>query len=94
MITTIYKCDKCGHEQDTGNQMWYIGVTINHHGTHSQSNPQKDLHQLWCRTCVEDVGLLPFGTRPKPVVPVSIPSLEDMIRQIAQDAIDAARNEH
>ncbi len=94
MITTTYTCDKCGHQQDTGTQMWYIGITITHHNTPAQASPHKDLHKLWCRTCVEDVGLLPFSTRPKTNSTISIPSIEDMIRQIAQEAIDAARHEH
>ena len=23
-ITTIYKCDKCGNEQDNGKQFWHV----------------------------------------------------------------------
>ena len=92
-ITTIYKCDKCGHEQDTGAQMWRVEIFVSHYNDSQQTNAHKNLSKLWCRACVEDVGLLPYATRPKPAEVVEVPTLEEMIRNVVQDEIAASKGD-
>ena len=88
MITTIYKCDKCGHEQETNDQMWNIGVSVSHHGSQIGRYETPRGKEMWCRKCIEKLGLLPaHGGKPqKPDEPKSAPpSLEDMVREIVRE---------
>lgn len=79
-----YVCDKCGHTQATDDQMWSIGIAIVWaRGTLSDSNLNKK--QLWCRACIEKLGLLP--PKPPAVKPDPAPTLEDMIREIVREEI-------
>ena len=93
MITTTYKCDNCGHEQKTREQMWDIGVSLRPNGGYPgllSSGPPSPYEkpkpeELWCRECVEKLGLLPAnGGAPKEDTEPEPPTLEDMIRQIVR----------
>ena len=84
MITTIYKCDRCGKEQTDEKQMWGIGVYV----THLPSKPiykqwEHLKHPIWCRACVDALQLLGF---PKPVDPAQTAvkeiTLEEKLREI------------
>lgn len=57
MIKTEYICDKCGHSQDIGDQMWEMAVRFTHYC--SDHYPGNEKKSLWCRMCVEKLGLLP-----------------------------------
>ena len=88
MIVTTYTCDKCGAEQDNKIQMWDIGILVRSHGTGQiYENPQSDAKELWCRKCVEGLGLLPA---PKVKTPAKPPpaTLEDKIRVIIHQEIE------
>ena len=90
MIATRYTCDKCGHHQTTNDQMWGIAVVITHgipvpnYGP--RLTPQAD--GLWCRKCIESIGLLCAAPKPDEK-PEPAPTLEDMIREIVANEVQA-----
>lgn len=95
MITTTYTCDDCGHEQDTPEQMWHIGVALRHHGTKNNSYEKPREEELWCRNCVEKLGLLPTPKEQKSEEPAPEPmSLEDMIRDIIHEEVSSQAREN
>ena len=84
-IVTTYTCDRCKHSQTTCEQMWTLGIYLTsanctYHTAYE--TPTKSV--LWCRACVESIGLLcPTG---KPAEqPAPAPTIEDMIRAIARE---------
>lgn len=85
MITTIYKCDKCGSEQETDEQFWTVGVTAYCSGRYSARGGEYDyvegMHMQVCRLCLEGFGIY---AQKKPHEPVSQPTTEDLIREIIQ----------
>lgn len=65
MITTIYKCDECGKEQKTKDQMWDIEIKIGIHVL-------KENNKLWCRGCMAKYSLVSFVEKeehPEKVIP-------------------------
>ena len=86
MIVTTYTCDRCGHDQTTDEQMWQIGIWLNHFGGRYGPSREPSNIQLWCRDCIESLGLLPQagGAKDAPPPPDPPPTLEDMIREIAR----------
>lgn len=90
-ITTTYECDRCGHRQPEGDQMWLVGVSIRHWDDQQSSPPKRE--QLWCRKCVVDrLGLLPDAT----AMPMGAPrprDLETMLREIIREEIENPREE-
>lgn len=86
MITTTYTCDKCGHNQTNDKQMWDIGISISTH-LYIAHNRNLAKRELWCRSCIESVGLLPpspDSRKPPPDEPLS---MEDLIREIVREEI-------
>jgi hypothetical protein len=87
MITTIYKCDCCGKEQDTQEQMWVLAVTVSESRTDYRGNHYTPVRkeQLWCRACIEKVKLLPtVKVQPEEVKELTI---KELVRQIVQEEI-------
>jgi hypothetical protein len=80
-VRTIYKCDKCGAEQDESEQFWKVMISaqiINYYGS---SYPVKDIQV--CRPCLESFGI--HDQRPVAVKETApAPSVEDLIRQIME----------
>lgn len=87
-----YTCDKCGHEQPTDEQMWILGVgyrSVRKYGGYG-ANDWSSREQMWCRRCLEDVGLVPIAhKRIDPPAPPP-PTFEDLVRQIADDVVREA----
>lgn len=83
-ITTIYRCDNCGHEQQTKDQMWRVRVDIR---PLSLPDGQTTVHSAeWCRKCAEAVHLLPNWQHEKAKEELPPPpTLEDLIRQIVRE---------
>ena len=76
MITTIYKCDKCGNEQNSRKQFWTVHISIScEYYTHSQ---QKEIQV--CQICLESFGIL-VPEKKKETLPPP-PTVEDLIREI------------
>lgn len=89
MIITTYTCDKCGHEQKEPKQMWAVGIVAREQRdktyTKYQDSPKEKV--LWCRSCLVKLGILPSAVNDPPA-PTPVPTLEDMILEIVQEAID------
>ena len=90
MITTTYKCDRCGHEQTDSAQMWHVGVKVSHFPGLALFQPwETSGNKLWCRKCVDELQLLGFPEVEKlPVEPqAAVVSLEDQIREIIREEL-------
>lgn len=84
-ITTTYECDKCGHEQDTDEQMWGIGIVVTYPG--KPGNYFSREHKLWCRKCAEELGQLKRLPERKDK-PVPELTFEDKLREIIREEIE------
>jgi hypothetical protein len=94
-IKTIYQCDKCGNDQDSkeGFQLFEVSVGCNavfptRVSTKTECLPKK----LFCRDCMNGSALLGITDRmleerrlAEMTPPVAV-TLEDMIREIAEEA--------
>ncbi len=89
MIVTTYTCDKCGHHQTTNDQMWGVGVVLQHGMVVSDYGPRlaPQVKGLWCRPCIESIGLLCAPPKPDDKDAPAPPTLEDMIREIVANAV-------
>lgn len=86
MITTTYKCDKCGKELDSAGQFWHVGVSaqsINTKLTVGLFVEGKSMQV--CRACLESFGIF-VRKRPNEPEPPSRPTIEDLIRDIVANA--------
>ena len=91
MITTTYKCDRCGHEQADNTQMWNVWIgyaCLPYTRGYGTTTGVRD--SLWCRPCMETMKVLGAEREdPKaPVVPP--PTLEETIREIIREEVQAA----
>lgn len=92
MITTTYSCDRCGHSQPDSEQMWSLGIMLEHRQfTPYWAGKAAAVQVLWCRKCVESICLLKaaMGAREaKPAhVPETPPTFEEMIREIVREEV-------
>ncbi len=98
MQTHISTCDRCNcaattkEEKEKQNILTVaVGVWHESYSGFSQSNfsPKDAMHKVeWCKDCREAMGL--FYRRPDQPVSVTYPTLEDLIREIATEAAQAA----
>lgn len=96
-IVTTYKCDRCGAEQDTPKQMWEVAILTQHlESLNPKLSNQRHFRFLprgtpiWCRKCIDAVGLLDGWTPPTETPASPEPTLEDKVREIMRDEIQAA----
>jgi hypothetical protein len=82
MITTIVTCDKCKQEIHKGNQIWNVKVLYSCGAISLQLST--DIRH-WCRTCLEETGIVPIFTTGKKIDPPKM-TIEDMIREIVAEA--------
>jgi hypothetical protein len=81
-IQTIYKCDKCGAEQDTYEQFWAVGIAALHFPLNTERSFLADKSIQVCRPCLESFGI---HVTKKPSAPVpKPPTVEELIREILQ----------
>ena len=82
MITTVYKCDRCGAEQFTEKQMWDVGIYTKHLFDPVQLRSSR----LWCRACCDVFQLIlpPMPNVDPPVVEIT---LEEKIREFLRGMI-------
>ena len=100
----VWKCDRCGKEQETDEQMWEVSVDVRYIGQSKRSNYERPKHRReWCSDCVDSIDLLKAQAsdwekklaadngNPPPPEP---PSIEDFLREIVRDEIEdsAERN--
>lgn len=83
MITTIYKCDRCGHEQPTNVQFWILRVEAQPSGL-GASSWARDMHV--CRPCLEFFGV---HDQKSEVREQSPPTLEELIVEIVRREVGA-----
>ena len=91
-IVTTYTCDKCNHSQESmekPKQLWEIGILVREKSriALSQYSLSPKMSKLWCRSCVQSLGLLP-QEKTTPPTPTPTPTFEDMIREIIQEEIE------
>jgi len=86
-IKTTYTCDRCGHSQDTGSQMWHVGAGLSESSYGDQTWSEK---KLWCRTCCEEFHLLKVPASISTAhVPPEKPTFEELLRAIIAEEIEA-----
>lgn len=78
MITTIYKCDKCGNEQDTDEQFWTVGITARTKWHQDMDATERSIQV--CRPCLESFGIHVSQKKDKPLP--APPTVEELIREI------------
>lgn len=78
-IKTIYKCDKCGSEQESNNQFWTVGVTANCSNYASRDFVAGKSMQV-CRPCLESFGIHVQHKQDEPAQ--QPPTLEELILEI------------
>ena len=91
MIRNIFICDRCAKEQESGNQMWYVGAYIDSYSYGSKEISKPRDSQLWCRSCCVLTGFI-FRAKPEAaadgaVSPIPEPSLESKLREIIREVI-------
>lgn len=86
-VITIYKCDKCGKEQNDNKQFWTVGVSARC----GESPSPGYLHSFVsgksmqvCRPCLESFGIH-IQKKENEEVKVQPPTLEDLIRDIVAE---------
>ena len=87
-VKTTYTCDRCGHSQETNEQLWTLTASLNSFLL-TYSTTKKSA--LWCRNCVEQFGLLPIIEKEKNKVIEPGPTLEDLLRAIIRSEIKDAK---
>lgn len=89
MITTTYKCDRCGHEQQSDaspRQLWQIGIRfVTMPSSLRGYDGRCGEDQLWCRNCLETIGAVPRVNSAAPIP--APPSFEDLIRELVREVV-------
>lgn len=87
MIKTIYKCDKCGNEQDNEEQFWAVGVTAELVKYVDKMFIAPKISIQVCRTCLESFGI---HAKPKPenLEQEKLPTIEELIVEIVQRTME------
>lgn len=94
-ITTSYVCDKCGKDQTSKPkyQLYELSVVCNCvHPTRINTKTECLPKQHWCRDCLNGSALLGITDkmleerRLAEMAPPNAATLEDIIREIAEDA--------
>lgn len=95
MITTTYTCDKCGKMSTNHNELNLerVGVFV---GQYERAysygrEPRVELIKEWCSDCRIKAGLLQKPE--KSLIEVTQITLEDMIREVVDNAVKDALNE-
>lgn len=93
MQTTIYKCDRCGEESTDRQEINLdrVGVFVGiYERRFSYGSPSVELIKEWCQNCREKYGLVQKVKESK--VEVTPTTLEDMVREIVREELDANNN--
>ena len=90
-IVTTYTCDRCGHKQIKPEQMWEVCIRYRHYDTSYGSSGSDRNKQLWCRACCDALQIISNPPPEKPTeTPTPIMTLEDQIREVMREEIEAA----
>lgn len=85
-IVIKYVCDRCNASQDDPEQMWTVGIAIEHRGGERYLSVGHARHKcLWCRKCCEAVGIIGGLLIAADWEEAKPPTMEDMIRDIVKE---------
>jgi len=77
---TTYICDRCKCEFPDRKDIKCVSAGV---GEYAGSDSWfKSFRQHWCHGCLAELGLPAWHSKVSDVLPVSTPTLEDMIREI------------
>lgn len=79
---TKYTCDKCGHEQPTGEQMWMVAVTYTHVSGGQIGSAAVHKEEMRCRNCTENLGIPPVSVRRQAPPPPTTSTFEGIIHEL------------
>ena len=95
-MKTTYTCDLCKKEQDTYEQFWSLGISVDHfpRKTHNFS---PNVHVEVCRACIERLGFLSLyetiverekkreeGKEP----PTTAEKLEEIVQEMVDNSVE------
>ena len=84
-VQIIYRCDRCGAEQEKAEQFWTVSIGANE-GTFAPSCTQlvsgKSIQV--CRSCLEELGIYDHRSDEKKANAPPAPSVENLILQILE----------
>jgi len=85
-IEMKYICDRCKASQDTAEQMWDVAITCEANNLYRGQYyaPTKQQQAMWCRKCVDAVGVMAPMILRAESQPVKS-TIEDMIRAIVRE---------
>lgn len=96
MRTTIFRCDRCGKEDQTNdisiiNVGVHVGGYAKQYSSFDQEKTRLEYNQEWCKDCRIRTGLI---EKPKDSTLIQVPlTIEDLVREIAyESACDAIAN--
>ena len=91
--TTTYTCDRCKNSA-IDDPRFLVHVRVDCGDPYSQSgySPAKTAGQMWCADCLVSMGLIwPSNIgRDNATAPIPPPTLEEVIRDIIRDEVEAA----
>jgi hypothetical protein len=67
--------------------MWQVQVSLSYYGPPAKYDTTKE-SALWCRACVEKVGLLSIPEKVESTVITPKLTVEDLIREIVREEIE------
>ena len=87
MISIIYKCDKCGAEQNTKNQFWELSVTTTHLGSPFLETTKCTKPYQVCRKCLEHMGIYTQKSI-KESTEFNPPTIEKLLKEVILRTIE------
>ena len=88
-VETKYVCDRCGHTQESSDQMWNVGISYTTY--HAPVRPDISYKHLWCRRCLVAAGILSSSEAERKKLdvpePEIRPSFEDMLRSLVEEVV-------
>lgn len=93
--TIIYKCDRCGAESPTNEQMYFVEVRFSNvsHQHRFQSEMQVAKKIDCCKPCAQALALVKMPERPKGADPAPAElTFEELVREIIREEVADAIN--
>jgi hypothetical protein len=100
VITTIYKCDRCGAESVNKDELKIEGIAVGIKGYNYTSNRYEVIDPIcrekdMCLKCRKELGFAePKIEKDGSVNLAQYPTLEEMLREIMREEIEAATGAH
>ena len=98
-IRMVFQCDRCKATNDDTNEvrLHEVGfgvkqLTYSPTGSYYQFSDQQTRHAQWCEKCCLEVGIMMSAKVNPEVKAEQLPSLEDMVREIARETANQEIN--